>query len=321
MKISKILALVLCVAMMITMFAGCGKATVMTVDGEPITEGVYTYYYSYMFANYGSMYDAEQIRTLAENQIMRDVAIRSLVKELGLELTAAERKAMIDSREAQIEQMSRNVYVTMLKSMSLTTEEFAQIFETGFLYSKLFDYFYGENGIDRPEIEDIRAEYLAEYIRATHILISTSEAETDEDRAAIRTKAEDVLKLAKSGKDFVELVKEYGEDPGVAEDPATGYYFTKGEMVEAFETAAFALEENAISDLVETPYGYHIIKRLPMDEAYVDEMVNSEEFYESYCAVMLGEILQARIDTLTPTYEDALQTLDFSEAIAMWLGQ
>ena len=56
-----------------------------------------------------------------------------------------------------------------------------------------------------------------------------------------------------------------------------GYYFGEGEMVEPFENATKALEENGISELVETPYGYHIIKRLPLDD---ENIVSADKFSE-----------------------------------------
>ncbi len=82
-------------------------------------------------------------------------------------------------------------------------------------------------------------------------------AETKEDKKAL---AEEVLKKAQDGEDFDELVKTYGEDPGQSEE---GYTFTPGAMMPEFEEAAFALGIGEISGIVETSYGYHIIKRLP----------------------------------------------------------
>ncbi len=320
MKTTKIIALVLCVAMMLTMFAGCGRPTVMTVNDYAISEGVYTYYYSYMYAQYGSMYGEELTRSIAESQIMRDVAVREMIKELGLELTTAEKKAMVDARNYQIESMSRNTYVAMLKAMNMTAKDFESVFEASFLASKLFDYYYGENGIERPDTEEMIAEYMENYIRASHVLLSTENATTDEEKDEVRKTAERVRKLARNGADFVELIKEYGEDPGMEEDPETGYYFTKGEMVAEFEEAAFALEDNAISEVVETSYGYHIIKRLPMDEEYVKEYVTSEEYYNGYCEEILSGMIQNKIAELTPAYEDVLTTIDFTGAIDYWTG-
>lgn len=81
---------------------------------------------------------------------------------------------------------------------------------------------------------------------------------------AKRAKAEDLLKRARSGEDFAKLANENTEDPGnKGEDgkPKGGFYeFGRGVMDKNFEEASFALQPGQISDLVETPYGYHIIK-------------------------------------------------------------
>ena len=95
-----------------------------------------------------------------------------------------------------------------------------------------------------------------------HVLIST-EAKEGEEPVNVEEKralAEEILARAKAGEDFDALVAEYNEDPGQTEK---GYTFGPGEMQEAFEEAAFALGIDEISGIVETNYGYHIIKRIP----------------------------------------------------------
>ena len=115
------------------------------------------------------------------------------------------------------------------------------------------------------ELENIYAE---NFVCAKHVLISKINLDTYEDLPEAEKKkakqtAELVLKKAKGGADFDKLIAEYGEDPGTEHNP-DGYVFTYDEMVPEFEEAAFALEENEISGIVETDYGYHIIKKLPL---------------------------------------------------------
>lgn len=80
-----------------------------------------------------------------------------------------------------------------------------------------------------------------------------------------RAKAEDLLKRARAGEDFAKLANENTDDPG-NKDPQTGqlkggfYEFGRGRMDKNFEDASFALQPGQVSELVETPYGYHIIK-------------------------------------------------------------
>jgi parvulin-like peptidyl-prolyl isomerase len=93
------------------------------------------------------------------------------------------------------------------------------------------------------------------------------------DPKASRQKAEDVLKRARSGEDFAKLAKEFSEEPGAKESGGDLPWFgraVEGEerspdkfrVVKPFEDASFALKDNEISDVVETPFGFHIIQRL-----------------------------------------------------------
>jgi peptidyl-prolyl cis-trans isomerase C len=103
-----------------------------------------------------------------------------------------------------------------------------------------------------------------EMVRASHILLSIKDPDTNKDmsedqKAAKRKKAEDLLKRARAGEDFAKLAKENSEDPG-SKDKGGEYQFARGQMVPEFETAAFTLKTNEVSDIVTTQYGYHIIK-------------------------------------------------------------
>jgi len=95
-----------------------------------------------------------------------------------------------------------------------------------------------------------------EQVRASHILLKTE----GKDDAAVKAKAEEILKQAKSGADFAELAKKNSEDEASAKNGGDLDYFGKGRMVPEFDAAVFAMEPGQISDLVKTQYGYHIIK-------------------------------------------------------------
>jgi peptidyl-prolyl cis-trans isomerase D len=95
-----------------------------------------------------------------------------------------------------------------------------------------------------------------EQVRASHILLKTE----GKDDAAVKAKAEDLLKQVKAGKDFAELAKKNSEDEASAKNGGDLDYFGRGRMVAEFDQAAFAMQPGQISDLVKTQYGYHIIK-------------------------------------------------------------
>jgi len=95
-----------------------------------------------------------------------------------------------------------------------------------------------------------------EQVRASHILLKTE----GKDDAAVKAKAEEILKQAKSGADFAELAKKNSEDEASAKNGGDLDYFGKGRMVPEFDAAVFAMQPGQVSDLVKTQYGYHIIK-------------------------------------------------------------
>jgi peptidyl-prolyl cis-trans isomerase SurA len=101
-----------------------------------------------------------------------------------------------------------------------------------------------------------------EGIRASHILIQDQKDSTGKvvDSAGTYNKAKDVLKRIKSGEDFAKVAQEVSQDPGSKDKGGDLGFFDRRRMVQAFDSAAFLLKVGEISDLVRTPFGWHIIK-------------------------------------------------------------
>jgi peptidyl-prolyl cis-trans isomerase D len=116
--------------------------------------------------------------------------------------------------------------------------------------------------------ETMRARYESQKInyttpeerKASHILIRVKKDAPKEKDEAAKKKAEELLARIRNGEDFAELAKQESEDPGSAGKGGDLGFFGKGAMVPAFEDAAFSLKKGEVSDLVRSPFGYHIIK-------------------------------------------------------------
>jgi peptidyl-prolyl cis-trans isomerase C len=114
-----------------------------------------------------------------------------------------------------------------------------------------------------------------ERVRASHILIGFPQNADEAAKKEARTKAAEILKEVKAGKDFAELAKQHSTDPGSGKNGGDLGFFQKGQMVPPFEQAAFALKPGETSDLVESQFGIHIIKmveRQPGRTVPIDEV-------------------------------------------------
>jgi peptidyl-prolyl cis-trans isomerase D len=96
--------------------------------------------------------------------------------------------------------------------------------------------------------------------QASHILITYPADADTQSKEKARAKAEEVLAKLKGGEDFAELAREYSKDPGSADKGGDLGFFGRGDMVPEFEAAAYALNVGEVSDLIETSFGYHLIK-------------------------------------------------------------
>ena len=98
-----------------------------------------------------------------------------------------------------------------------------------------------------------------EQVRASHILIKVDPKAKESEKEDALKKIKEVQEKQKKGADFAKLAKEYSQGPSNAKGGDLGY-FKRGQMVPAFEEVAFKLKPGEVSDIVETRFGYHLIK-------------------------------------------------------------
>jgi peptidyl-prolyl cis-trans isomerase C len=129
-----------------------------------------------------------------------------------------------------------------------------------------------------------------EMVHASHILVIVPPEADAKTKGALKARAVEALKAAKAGKDFAALARQYSQDGSAAKGGDLGF-FPRGQMVPAFEQAAFSLAPGQVSDLVATQFGFHIIKVLerraggtvpfaqaaPKIQEYLEQQAQSEK--------------------------------------------
>ncbi len=124
------------------------------------------------------------------------------------------------------------------------------------------------------EIEEAKTSDRLATVR--HILLNTQN-KTEDQKKEIYERMQQILQEAKSGKDFAELAKQYSEDGGSKDKGGLYEDFPKGMMVKEFEEAAFNTPVGELSDIIETPYGYHILLVIDRKKENRQDSVIAEE--------------------------------------------
>jgi peptidyl-prolyl cis-trans isomerase D len=164
--------------------------------------------------------------------------------------------------------------------------------------------------LDQQEIEDYYATHQEafrrqEQVRVRHILFKVPQDATQEQEAEIRARAEKVLAELRDGADFAALAKAHSDDAATAEKGGDLGFFPRGQMVKPFEEAAFALPVGQISDLVRTPFGFHILRVEDKIEADVKPLMEvRQEVISKLREEKAREAAMAFVDDLMVTLEE-----------------
>ena len=249
--------------------------------------------------------------------------IEKLAQENNVILDEAALSELETERAETVESLGgEESYRAELAKLGLSEETYDRMCRSDYLYSALEELAATEGSSLYATDEQLIA-YAAKqgYMTADHILLLTRDMSTyqeldDETKAEKKALAEELkAKLdAYTGDDligyFTELADEYSEDSGRAGNPE-GYTFGSGQMVEEFESAAAALGEGEVSEIVESYYGYHIILRKPLDEAKAVDAVR-----ETYFSGLLESRIEDAAVEMNPAVE-ALDLVDIYDAFSL----
>lgn len=208
-------------------------------------------------------------------QMIEQKLFEQEAQKLGITVSEAELDASIEMVKKKFK-LNDQQMEEVLKKQNLTPETFREQWRHQTLGNKLLDsqlknkiviteeeidnyYVQNYGGNASASSSTVSTAIPTEQVKIAHILITAKTPDAEK-------KAEEVAELAKSGKDFSELAKEYSEDKLSADKGGDLGYFKKGDLIETLETAVETTPVGGITGPVESPAGYHIIKVLERTE-------------------------------------------------------
>lgn len=283
------------------------KDVAFLVNGQPVRVDFFTQIANWYKTTSGVYnLDAEtaaEFKNFVLEEVVRMCVIEQLAGDFNISITIPDKKQLDDN----INIFATNYggldnFKAELESIGISYDTFYYIQTINALRSKVLD-------VVAPELDslDLYAYYLEhketmykkEKVRAKHILFKTTD-ETgyplpSEYKQKAKERAERVLKDIKTGKrTFDSAMEVYTNDPGYKTNP-DGYTFARGEMVRIFETTAFSLEIGEISGIVESEYGYHIIKLEDRFFDYVPYETVKSSIYNILRSRQFEEIIEPKI--------------------------
>lgn len=246
------------------------------------------------------------IRARILNDVRYFYAIISLASDYGYSLTSADVIATADT------------YIAEMKSYCETSGmDFDATLEEGYMTEEIFTFLQRVMALedvlnvalvsDGGEIEDNNEKLLEMFkgdamIRTQSVFIENDDGEDVEEN---RRLAEEVIEKYKGGTAFSELISKYSEDY------YGDFYFTRGEKIDAYGNAAFALDVGEISDVVAAENGFYVILRVEKDAQYIED--NFETLKSQYQYVQYNEKIESRMNSLGVSETELVRSLSYGE--------
>ena len=290
----------------------------MEVGGHTVTFDLYRYFY----LNYRDelIYDYttdgktdtkaldRAIRERIEDAVTGLYGSVSLAADYGMTVSDGDVKAAANEYVKAVKEYYKTdaAYKKELENNHMTEKVFEFLMSVDSLEDKLFTVLVSDGGKIEDNDEKLMQKFLTgDFVRAKQIFIENDEGE---DIEANRALANEALAAYRDGESLNTLIGRYSEDFSM---PADGYYFTYLEMIEEFERAAFALQDGEVSEVVESDEGFHIIFRLPKDDAYLQE--NFSDLKSQYQTSAFYKMIDERSAALRATETEFARGLTYEE--------
>jgi peptidyl-prolyl cis-trans isomerase C len=284
---------------------------VAKVNGTKITEDEITKETERLTMQMGGQANPQQMEAM--KGALRKQAIESMISRALLEQAAKKEgikasKEDVAARMADIKKnfASEQEFTDRIKSMGMTPEDVQREIESGLSFEALLAKHTSD--VKTPTEADLRSFYDSnrsefqqpERVKASHILVTVAKDDTEAQKAEKLAKITKIRNDLKGGADFAQTATQYSDCPSKEKGGDLGY-FGKGQMVPPFENAAFALKMGDLSDIVQTDFGYHIIKVTDRQEA---RDIPFEEAKQDIASYLDNQGKQAAVST----YIEGLRT-------------
>lgn len=211
---------------------------------------------------------SELKKQLLERMINDKLLLIAAQQDTTIEVTAKEVDEAVDGQLAKVKsEFSEEEFEAQLQAEGLTESElrkkYREQMKNQMMIDRLVSFRLSKVSVSTREVKDFYQTYKdsipdqPEAVKLSHILMEIKPSQRTLD--SLKSRAGRILKQAKNGKDFAQLAASYSDDPTAKEGGNLGF-FRRGDMIPTFEEVAFALQPGEISDIVETEFGYHIIK-------------------------------------------------------------
>lgn len=271
---------------------------------------------------YGTQIWDASVEGVTLEQNVKDTTLARIAQIKTMNLLAKEHEVELSEQEKELVQKAADVYYNSLNEkerelMGVTEDTILNLYAEYALANKVYNFIIRDIN---PEISDDEART----ITVQHVLIKTYALDgagtkieyTEDAKADAYARAQEVLKLAQEGSEFEELIEQYSEDSKGT------YSFGKGDMEPEFEKAAFNLETDEISGIVETKFGYHIIKcistfdreetdanKIKIVEERKKEVFGQE--YDTFVKSLVRDLNEKLWNDVTFIHDEEVTTSDF----------
>ena len=251
---------------------------------------------------------SEYLKSEAVNELKYRSVIKKIASDNNITLTEEEKEEINSNIKSVINSFgSHGKFKKFLSKNKITEKAYKSYLESDKLYDKVFEELYKsgkKNYLTDEEIKKETSNYYKEYYKANQIVLgivdtNTLESLTDTVINQKKTLIETILKEAKSGVDFEELVKKYSEEAS----SDNNLYFTKDDVLEEVYNVVDSLKEDEISDIIKTKYAYSIIKRLKLDDKKLDE------YLEKKAKIKFNNDITTKAEDYKVFYENAYKKI------------